>query len=251
MEAPILPSDGIAALMTFPNRLLKPALAVLFGLSLGAAGVGALAEPSRAGYAPDPAPRASSKQWVFDLAHDGQKLSIARVRSASVDKPLATPRMMGRFALELYVGKELLDRARFNVPLLGEGPPIRPDKPRNPFLRPRFDKVSVKMRVQMADNERATYAVLVDRATGEEQRFDWPPTSDGRLLPRTSGTAPPPASDAGPPKPDAGPPGDAGSPGDAGPPMPDAGSPGDAGPPPTDAGPGGGKPAPKKAGSGA
>jgi hypothetical protein len=197
--------------------LLAPAVALVVGLSIGAAGLFAFAEPPRAGYAPDPAPRASLKQWVFEVVSDGKKVSIERARAASLDKPLATPRMMGRFALELYVGKELLDRVRFNVPLLAEGPPEAPDKPRNPFRRPRFDKVSTRLRVQMADNERATYAVLVDRATGEEQRFDWPPGADGRLRPRTSGLEP--VSDAGPPgdagQSDAGP-GDAGPPGDAG-----------------------------------
>jgi hypothetical protein len=204
------------------SRLFAPALAVVVGLSLGAGSFLAFAEPPRAGYAPDPTPRASLKQWVFEVVHSGTKLSIERVRAVAVDRPVATPRMMGRFALELYVGKELLDRVRFNVPLLGEGPAEGPDKPKNPFRRPRFDRVTARLRVQMADNERATYAVLVDRATGEEQRFDWPPGPDGRLQPRTSGLQAVPGSDAGPPK------GDAGWPGDAGP-WVDAGWPGDAG----------------------
>ena len=198
------------------SRLFAPALAAVIGLSLGAVGLVAFAEPPRSGHAPDPAPRASLKQWVFEVVHQGTKLSIDRVRAVSVERPVATPRMMGRFALELYVGKELLDRVRFNVPLLGEGPPESPDKPRNPFRRPRFDKVTTRLRVQMADNERATYAVLVDRATGEEQQFDWPPGPDGRLHPRTSGLQPSPAGDAGAPRGDAGPPGNAGPPGDAG-----------------------------------
>jgi hypothetical protein len=206
------------------SRLFAPALAVVVGLSLeaGSFRLLAFAEPPRAGHAPDPTPRASLKQWVFEVVHSGTKLSIERVRAVSVDRPIATPRMMGRFALELYVGKELLDRVRFNVPLLGEGPAEGPDKPKNPFRRPRFDRVTARLRVQMADNERATYAVLVDRATGEEQRFDWPPGPDGRLQPRTSGlqAVSPSASDAGPPKGDAGRDagwlGDAGLPGDAG-----------------------------------
>lgn len=201
------------------RRFSALALAVVIGLSLGGASFLALAEPPRAGHAPDPPPRASQKQWVFEVLHSGTKLSIERARAVSVDKPLATPRMMGRFALELYVGKELLDRVRFNVPLLGEGPP---EGPKNPFRRPRFDKVTTRLRVQMADNERATYAVLVDRATGEEQRFDWPPAPDGRLQPRTSGLVSS-AGDAGTGdagRGDAGG-GDAGS--DGGKPAPDSG----------------------------
>jgi hypothetical protein len=219
-------------MMKIPH-LAKPLLAVALGLALGAGAALAMAEPPRAGYAPDPAPQATTKQWVIDISYVRRKLTIDRVKPATSDKPLATPRVMGRYALELYVGKELLDRVRFNVPLLGEGPPERADRPRNPFRRPRFDDVSARLRVQMAENPRATHAVLVDRATGEEQRFEWPPEPSGRLVPKR-GAGPAPAGstttgpDAGPPKADAGPapsekkpesPAPAGS-ADSGPPAP-------------------------------
>lgn len=138
-------------------------------------------EPPRSGYAPDPPPQASKKQWLLKLAVREGKPRIQEAKLYEIPKPLATSRMMGRYAFELYVGKELLDRLRFNVPLLGEGPPEGHAK--RALARPRFDQVSVKLSIQIADQPRATRALLLDRATGEEQHFSWPPDAEGKLVP--------------------------------------------------------------------
>jgi hypothetical protein len=173
-------------------------LAALLGLTLFVYAIPpARAEPPRAGYAPDPIGKPSTKQWVFEITHRKGKLTIDRVRSATASQPIPTPRMTGRFALELYIGKELLDRVRFNVPLMGDGPL---ERSRSPFARPTFEDVTARVQVQMADNPRATYALLVDRATGEVVPFEWPPEPDGRLVPRkasTAGAAPGKASPGG------------------------------------------------------
>ncbi|WP_437674241.1 hypothetical protein [Sorangium sp. So ce131] len=171
--------------MSLPRTFTRAAMAALAGLALAAAGVVAVAEPSdppsRAGYAPDPAAPPSSKQWVFEVLHAKGRSSIVRVRPVSLGKPVATARVMGRFAIELYVGQELLDRIRFNVPLTGDAP----EKPSGVLSRrPTFDEgVTARLRVQMADNPRASWAKLVDRKTGVEERFVWPPEPDGRLVP--------------------------------------------------------------------
>jgi hypothetical protein len=189
-------------------------LAVLLGLSLAALGAAAFADSSgarpagnAAGYAPDPAAQPSNKQWVFEVAYTKGKTSIPGARPVLLERPAATARRMGRFAIELYVGKELLDRIRFDVPLTGDAPDKRSGRL---FPRPTFDEgVTTRVRVQMADNPRATYAKLIDRQTGAEQRFSWPPEPDGQLLP----VGAPPSAAAGM---DAGAPGDAETPGDAG-----------------------------------
>ena len=80
---------------------------------------------------------------------------------------------MGRFFLELYVGKTLLDRVRFDIPLLtgewvGRRRPI--DAPAD------FEKsLRTSTTVEVPDSARATFAVLVDRATGRRLRVPWPP----------------------------------------------------------------------------
>lgn len=173
---------------------------ILAGALVGA-GALALADPPKAGFAPDPPVLASRKQWVFEIAYRGGKATMDRARPLTLASPAGSARMMGRFAVELYVGRELLGRVRFNVPLTAEGPPEKSH--RRTFGRPTFENVNTRVKVQIADNPRATYALLVDRATGETQRVAWPPEDDGRLVPMTpvpAATAPSPGDDARAPK---------------------------------------------------
>src|SRR5262249_37481251 len=116
--------------------LIRSSARTLFALALGSAlSAGALVAlgqdgPPKAGDAPDPAAQSSRKQWVFDIKYKDKHATIERVKSATVPNAIGTARVMGRFAIELYIGRELLDRVRFNVPLTAEGPP---EKSRRPF----------------------------------------------------------------------------------------------------------------------
>ncbi|MEZ4295057.1 MAG: hypothetical protein R3B70_08760 [Polyangiaceae bacterium] len=157
------------------------AAAVAIGLGLVTAGAWAVAEGPREGFAPDPPAHVSDKQWVFELTYDKGASSIDRARSVNVKKAMGTPRQMGRFALELWVGKELLDRARFDVPLLGDDD--RERDPKRPRKKPTFARVTAKVKVQMADHPRATVLAFVDRATGDTRRYFWPPDEKGVLTP--------------------------------------------------------------------
>jgi hypothetical protein len=170
-------------------RHLRLAGAALLGVALAGIAALAFADPSAdPGRAPDPPAHPSLTQWVFDLrVHDGMA-TVQRVHSVTLDKPASSARMMGRFALELYIGPELLDRVRFAVPLMAD--PADPAD-RRPNRRPTFGDVTTHVSVTMADNPRATYVVVLDRASGAEQRFWWPPEPDGRLVPMR------PSSDAG------------------------------------------------------
>lgn len=172
--------------------LLRTVLtAVLLGGALGAGGLAALADPPKEGFAPDPPPRASQKQWIVDLTAKANRVSADRARAVTLDKPVESPRVLGRFALELWIGRELLDRVRFNIPLMGGEPSIGN---RNGLPRPRLEEnVTAHLTLRIADNPRAAYLLLVDRDTGEAQKMEWPPRPDGALVTWTSGL-----SDAGP-----------------------------------------------------
>jgi hypothetical protein len=179
-----------------------------------------LGNPPREGWPPDPQPVASTKQWVFEIRSKDSVPSIVKVSEITVDKPTATARVMGRFALEFYVGTELLDRVRFDVPLAGDVPRDEDQQPGK--KRPQW-KVNTKLFARMADHPRATLCRLVDRATGDIQVFLWPPDKEGKLTARgaasvASSSASASAPDGG--KADAG--ADGGKP-DAG--KPDAGKP--------------------------
>lgn len=193
--------------------------AATLGIALGACGSlawiatstpSAQAEPPKEGWAPDPAPVATNKQWVFEIRAKDSIPSVVKITELTLEKAEPTPRIMGRWALEFYVGKELLDRLRFNVPLAGDP---NTEKPMPGRRRPEF-KVNTKFFVRMADHPRATILRLVDRLTKDITLFRWPPDKDGKLIPYvssvSSGTAsadPSAAPSAGPP--DGGPPTDA------------------------------------------
>lgn len=195
-------------------------LALGLGAALGAAAALSLAEPTRrapapaapeppkGGFPPDPPGNASKKQWVFAVSVKDGKASLPRASSVLVANPTPTVRMMGRFAVEFWVGKELLDRSRFDVPMLDRDPK---DRRRGPLRGPDFTHVSTRLTVRMADHPRATFVALVDRATGDVQRFAWPPDAEGRLAPLGAAASRASASAA-----DAGSPGDAGGSVDAG-----------------------------------
>lgn len=179
--------------MTPSRPVHRATLALLAGalVTLGAGGLLALAEPSKAGFSPDPPARASKKQWTVDITARAGKVSAERAASSLLKQPAESPRVVGRFALELYVGPELLDRVRFNVPLMGNGPVEHSTK--RAYHDPDTNLVTTSLKVRLADNPRAAYLVLVDRVTEERTRFEWPPSADGQLIPWKSGL-----SDAGP-----------------------------------------------------
>jgi hypothetical protein len=124
--------------------------------------------------APDPEPLRLARQWEYEVVYDRGKLSVGRVRAMRFDKPVVTARRMGRFALELWIGHELVDRVRFDFPLLAAEEPARPRRPLHdpPSLAAGARAVQ---RVLLPASPRATRALLVDRATGETRELPWPP----------------------------------------------------------------------------
>lgn len=156
----------------------------------------------RPGFTPDPPVRATTKHWQLDLTFDHGKVSIDKVTALTLKSPESSKRVMGRFALELWVGKELLDRVRFDVPLLGDQ---RVQGRGFPFKPVTFDALKAKVSVQIADSPRAAYVVLLDRAADEPDyalkktnlplKLAWPPDDKGKLsaLPTLVAAKPAPA----------------------------------------------------------
>ncbi len=132
------------------------------------------AGPPAHGYPPDPSPLQSTQHYEYELQYDRGNLSVMNVRPFQTTKPMETARMMGRFAVELWLGPELIERVRFDFPLMGaEAPPGDVAPLHSP---PSFGEGSVLTRkVVVPATERATSARLIDRATGEELELSWPP----------------------------------------------------------------------------
>jgi hypothetical protein len=182
--------------------LKRACVAIVLGACIAPLGLAARAEGPKEGFAPDPPAKASAKHWLFEITVRNGKLFVTKARTLTYGRPVETARVHGRYAIEFAVGAELLDRIRFDVPLMGTGPTEK--NPRHPFPRPGFDNVTTHVQVRMADNPRTVSVRLVDRATGSLERFQWPPEPDGRLVPWTmpvfhgEDAWPPPLKDGGP-----------------------------------------------------
>src|SRR5690606_12564371 len=109
--------------------------------------------------------------YELTLRYCERGVHLLGAKRVELKRPSTLPSMMGRFAAELWIGHELLERARFEFPGVAadslekrEPPPIE--------LGTRADVV---WKVKLADRVRATQAWIIDRATGERWLLDWPP----------------------------------------------------------------------------
>lgn len=141
---------------------------------------------------PDPAPLESAVHWEYRLRiHEGV-VSVQSVQRRVFQRPVATPRNMGRFAIELWIGRELIERVRFDFPLLGTESPVGDQA--SIHEAPRFEPgLEAERTVLVPSSDRATRAQLVDRATGKVQPLPWPPDAPLAPAPQGSVSAPGPA----------------------------------------------------------
>jgi hypothetical protein len=114
---------------------------------------------------PDPPALSERMQWVFDLRWERGDVYLVGLHKVDMGAPHVTPRVMGRFALELYEGPTLLERARFDFPLLGGDPDA------GPFER----KLKTRIGVFFPATRRGTRLELWDRARDQRWPLPWPP----------------------------------------------------------------------------
>ena len=147
---------------------------------------GSTAAPKPETTPPDPEPLRTAAQWEYEIAADDGVLSVASVKRVDLSKPVVSARRMGRYAIELWIGSELVERVRFDLPLLS-APVVEGRK--GAIVPPDLEKgAHVRTRVLVPRSERARRAVLVDRARELTTPLPWPPD---RAAPSES---PPPAS---------------------------------------------------------
>jgi len=122
---------------------------------------------------PDPPALSEREQWVFDLRWDKGEVYLVQVHKTDMGGPHATPRVMGRFALELYEGPTLIERARFDFPMLGGAPEVSDAGYKTP---PRFEPgLKTRIGVLFPATKRGTKLELWDRAKDQRWSLPWPP----------------------------------------------------------------------------
>jgi hypothetical protein len=123
---------------------------------------------------PDPPAIRASDQFVMTLRYNAGNLSLANVRRVHLPQPRTTPRNAGRFALELLSGPTLVERLRFDFPLIGADELA--GQPRQYNAPPRFEnRAVVTYDVMVPDSPRISRARLIDRATARVTPIAWPP----------------------------------------------------------------------------
>ncbi|HSC86927.1 MAG TPA: hypothetical protein VLC09_06635 [Polyangiaceae bacterium] len=114
---------------------------------------------------PDPPAQQTRERIDYHFRYtSGEPSLVAAVRLPASTTEL-TPRKLGRFAVELYLGAELLERARFDFPLLGGNDDDAA-----------FEKgLTTDAHVMVPFVESATRARLLDRKTRRSIELPWPP----------------------------------------------------------------------------
>jgi hypothetical protein len=125
---------------------------------------------------PDPKPLAEREQWEYELTFADGEVRVTAAVLRTVERPVVTARHVGRFANELWIGRELIDRVRFDFPLLGAEVPTAERQAIHEA--PRFEPgLHAVRKVLIPNSPRAVRAQLVDRATGETTVLPWPPNA--------------------------------------------------------------------------
>jgi hypothetical protein len=137
---------------------------------------------------PDPPALSERAQWIYEVAYDRGNVRVGDPSFKCLDRAQATPRRMGRFAFELWLGHELVERSRFDFPLLanetqrsGSRQALREVPSFAPGAR-------VSMILSMPASQRATRARILDRATGSSVAVAWPPAAGGGATPNSCPT---------------------------------------------------------------
>lgn len=122
---------------------------------------------------PDPPALSEREQWVFDLRWEKGDIYLVQVHKTDMGAPHTTPRVMGRFALELYEGPTLIERVRFDFPMLGGAPEPTDAGWKSP---PRFEPgMKTRIGVLFPATKRGTKLELWDRAKDQRWSLPWPP----------------------------------------------------------------------------
>jgi hypothetical protein len=116
---------------------------------------------------PDPAPMVERAQWVFDLRWNRGDVWLLGVRALELPAPQVTPRAMGRFAVELFEGPTLIERVRFDFPLLGAA--------ETDAAVSLTQNLRTRIGVVFPASSRGTRLELWDRATNRRWILPWPP----------------------------------------------------------------------------
>lgn len=165
---------GRLAFVVFACAPLLAALSIEASAAPDAADAGTSSASAR--IPPDPPAMVERQQWVFDLRWEKGDVYLLQVEARDMGEPRVTPRVFGRFALELFEGPTLVERVRFDFPMLGGNAAI--EDAGTSGIRPPVSMIAslrTRIGVIFPATTRGTRLELWDRATDVRYAMPWPP----------------------------------------------------------------------------
>lgn len=133
-----------------------------------------LPTPATPSNLPDPTPLRLAEQVEYELELKDGKVRVVSVKAVKLPSPVVTPRVMGRYAVELTIGKELIERLRFDFPGTAADEPTVGSK--KPLYAPLTlgERAIARVTLRVPQSPRVRRAVLVDRALSTAKELEWP-----------------------------------------------------------------------------
>ncbi len=136
---------------------------------------------------PDPTPLRMAEQVEYELELNEGKIRVASAKPVKLAAPIVTPRRMGRYAVELSIGPELIERLRFDFPATAADEPLKPGQPK-PLSAPLTlsERAIARVKLLVPHSPRVRRAVLVDRALQTVTELEWPLPEVARTTPTST-----------------------------------------------------------------
>ena len=157
---------GAASGTPLPNTPPRP--------SASATAAGSAAPVLTPSTAPDPTPLRMAEQVEYELELSDGKVHVVSVKAVKLPTPLVTARRLGRYAIELGIGHELIERVRFDFPGTAADEPEAGAKKKLFAPLTLTARAIAHVRLQVPQSPRVRQAVLVDRGLNTATELEWP-----------------------------------------------------------------------------
>ncbi|MDF3065705.1 MAG: hypothetical protein K0R38_1306 [Polyangiaceae bacterium] len=133
-----------------------------------------LPTPATPSTLPDPTALRQAEQVEYELELKEGKVTVVSVKAVKLPAPIVTPRRIGRYAIELGIGKELIERLRFDFPgTAADEPQVGTKKPLYAPLT-LGERAIARVKLHVPQSPRVRRALLVDRAQNTATELAWP-----------------------------------------------------------------------------
>jgi hypothetical protein len=135
-----------------------------------------------------------AEQVEYELELNEGKVHVVSVKTVKLPSPIVTARKLGRYAIELRIGPELIERVRFDFPGTAADEPEAPGKKKLYAPLTLGARAISRVKLLVPQSPRVRQAVLVDRALNTGTALEWPLPDVAKAKPSSPSSAALPAS---------------------------------------------------------